>query len=159
MKFLKSTIAIVALFAITAANAKVMKRTQPTTGYTPTQPVIPTPYNEPFPAIPVVVQPVTATTPAPVFYDEQTAMIKQNYLNNRARTVLTANKNNQSKTVTILTGELIKPMNKEWRKRNLKDLKSLQTIIVDQIKEAVVDAIENPMEEEMSEEEMNMRRG
>ena len=166
MKFLKSTMAIVALLAIVSVNAKQTAKqgqytTQTQTGMRPaTQPTI-NPIIQP--VIQPEAKPVTPTTPAPVFYDEITAMIKQTYLDNRAQTVLKANKNNQKKTITILTGELIKPMHKEWIKRNFKkeDIKPMQDIIVEQITNAVTEAAANPMmqEEEMSKEEMMTRRG
>jgi hypothetical protein len=130
MKFLKSTITMVALFAIASVDAKVMKRQ----GQAVVQPT-PKPAIEP--VIQPEAQPVTETTPAPIFYDEQTNMIKQDFLNNRAYNVLVKNNNNQGKTRTILTGELLKPMNKEWRKRGLKDFKSLQKMTTNQIIETV----------------------
>jgi hypothetical protein len=55
MKFLKSTIAIVALFAIASVNAKVMtKRTATVT------PANPAPYGRPLPALPTYSKPLPA---------------------------------------------------------------------------------------------------
>jgi hypothetical protein len=187
MKFLKSTIAIVALFAITAVNAKVMKRTQPTTGYTqPTiQPVIPTPYNKPLPAIPVVENPVLTKAETKAFNPNYLENIIDNVVETKGFAIKSESLNaRKTRVVALVKQEIINDLTPQWEQDKIAELKNLVHKTLDAQIKFIVDKtlhiqhvarerasnekgqvtipekeLMNMPEEEMSEEEMNMRRG
>jgi hypothetical protein len=127
MKNFKNILTVIAIFAIGSVNAKqVLQKNQPAT----TQPIV-----QP------EIKPITPiTTQNPNFYDEETKMIKQDYLNERIDSLLKKG-NSQKQIIRILNKELMRSMHLEWKKRNIKNTASLAENIQQQIKDAVVDAI------------------